>query len=64
MSRGKSGRIVLEVEPALKDELYTMLAKRNLTLKQWFIQQSQVYVQNADQGELFVVEPSSEDYHS
>jgi hypothetical protein len=37
MARGDSGRIVLEVDPDLKGELYVELAKRGLTLRAWFI---------------------------
>jgi hypothetical protein len=36
MARGESGRIVIEVDPTLKGELYVELARRGLTLKAWF----------------------------
>lgn len=36
MARGESGRIVLQVDPDLKGELYVELARRGLTLKAWF----------------------------
>lgn len=35
--KGDSGRIVIEVDPDLKRRLYSALAMKNLTLKQWFI---------------------------
>lgn len=38
MARGCSGRIVLEVEPALKREIYLMLDRKGQTLKEWFLQ--------------------------
>jgi hypothetical protein len=37
MARGDSGRVVLEIDPDLKGELYVELAKRGLTLRAWFI---------------------------
>jgi len=36
--KGNSGRIVIEVDPDLKRRLYSALAMKNLTLKQWFIE--------------------------
>lgn len=38
MARGKSGRIILEVEPEVKKEIYLMLDRRGQTLKDWFLQ--------------------------
>lgn len=43
MARGESGRIVVEVDPALKRELYIALAVSGSTLKDWFIQNAQRY---------------------
>jgi len=44
MPKGKSGRVVIEVEPALKRRLYSALAIENSTLKQWFIDSATQYV--------------------
>jgi hypothetical protein len=44
MSKGESGRVVIEVDPALKRRLYSALAIENSTLKQWFIDSAQQYV--------------------
>lgn len=44
MSKGESGRIVIEIEPTLKRKLYSVLAMENLTLKDWFIQLAENYV--------------------
>jgi hypothetical protein len=35
--KGESGRIVIEIDPDLKRQLYIALAMKNVTLKQWFI---------------------------
>jgi hypothetical protein len=40
MSRGLSGRIVIEVEPVLKRELYAALSLEGMTLKDWFVRQA------------------------
>lgn len=37
MARGPSGRIVLEVEPSLKQAIYAQLDRRGITLKEWFL---------------------------
>jgi len=37
MARGKSGRIVIEIDPKLKRELYLKLEEKQRTLKEWFV---------------------------
>ena len=44
MPRGASGRIVVEIEPALKRQLHAVLALEGKTLKDWFIQQASEHV--------------------
>ncbi len=53
MARSESGRIVLEIDPARKDELYTALTADGLTLKEWFLRQTADYLQNRSQPSLF-----------
>ena len=53
MARGDSGRIVLEIDPSQKDELYSVLTKNGLTLKDWFLQQASQYLRNRSQLSLF-----------
>ena len=49
MSRGPSGRIVIEVDPALKRALHAALAVSSTSLKAWFVAQAGDYVaRNAD----------------
>lgn len=45
MPAGPSGRVVVEIDPALKKELYRNLAIEGLTLKDWFIQSAEEYLQ-------------------
>ncbi len=44
MARGASGRIVIEVSPELKKELYITLAVKNQTLKDWFVETATQYL--------------------
>ncbi len=44
MARGDSGRIVIEVSPDLKRQLYSALAIENQTLKDWFIEAAGDYL--------------------
>lgn len=48
MARGDSGRVVIELEPELKRQLYSILAIQGLTLKEWFIRCSVSEIQRHD----------------
>lgn len=62
MPRGNSGRIVLEVDPNEKQDLYDALGRDGLTLKDWFLSQARNYLQNRNQTEMFlmVAEPQAQ----
>lgn len=45
MPKGTSGRIVVHIDAVLKRRLYSALAMDNKTLKQWFIQEAERYLQ-------------------
>jgi hypothetical protein len=53
MARGQSGRIVIEVDPALKLELYAALARSNSTLKNWFVGKATRFCETQSQPDLF-----------
>jgi hypothetical protein len=53
VARGKSGRIVVEVLPALKRELYLALEQENLTLREWFIRNATSFIESKRQPSLF-----------
>lgn len=44
MARGPSGRIVLEVPPELKRQLHSHLAAEAKSLKDWFLEQANLYL--------------------
>jgi len=52
MSIGSSGRIVIEVEPEVKRQLYSTLAREGMTLKDWFLREAQNYMKAATQMPL------------
>lgn len=52
MARGQSGRIVIEVEPQFKRNLYSALASDGSTLKSWFIQVAREYINEREQLRL------------
>ena len=59
----KSGRVVVEVEPALKLSLHAALAADGLSLKDWFVQHASEYVTERQQPRLaFVAEPAPPAY--
>lgn len=49
MGIGTSGRIVIEVDPALKRELYAALSREGWSLKDWFIKQAESYTSDSRQ---------------
>ena len=46
MAKGDSGRIVLEIDPTLKKQLYSILALENKTLKDWFIFHAEQHIKD------------------
>ena len=40
MSIGTSGRVVVEIDPELKRSLHALLARKGMTLKEWFVSQA------------------------
>ncbi len=52
MAKGNSGRLVIEIDPELKQELYQALGDEGLNLKQWFLGNVADYLGNRTQPEL------------
>lgn len=48
MSIGKSGRIVIEIDPDLKKKLYSELTLQGLSLKDWFVMSTHNYLTSKD----------------
>ena len=46
MSRGLSGRLVIEIDPQMKRRLYSALAAEGVTLKSWFLSATNEYLRS------------------
>lgn len=55
MAKGNSGRIVIEIDPSLKDELYTALKKEELNMKEWFLSNAEDFLKNRSQMTLNIM---------
>ena len=62
MSRGNSGRVVLEIDAEFKRHLYTALTHERLTLKEWFLTQADDYIRNHSQLRLQLVAEKAPKY--
>lgn len=60
MSVGRSGRIVIEVEPDVKRLLYSALARDGLTLKNWFLRSAESYLRDGAQIRLPLIASEAE----
>lgn len=59
MSIGSSGRIVIEIEPELKQELHIALRKEGKSLKSWFLENAETFLSDKSQISLSLVDSSS-----
>lgn len=50
MARGPSGRVVVEMEPALKRALHARLVSEGRSLKDWFLECAASYLDNMQQS--------------
>lgn len=49
MAQGKSGRVVLEIDPGLKRRLHAELSFAGVSMKEWFIQQANQFLSAPEQ---------------
>ncbi|SKA67496.1 hypothetical protein SAMN02745130_00041 [Thiothrix eikelboomii] len=59
MARGTSGRIVIEIDPETKQELYNQLEKENSNLKAWFLTHVENFLKGKEQFTLGFTRPSA-----
>ena len=52
MAIGTSGRIVIEIDPEMKQELYSVLEGKGLNLKKWFLGQVDELLEDKSQLSL------------
>lgn len=58
MSIGSSGRIVIEIDPDLKRQLYSVLVQDGMSLKSWFLNEANLYLSTRQDSEKIVVKAS------
>lgn len=51
MAVGRSNKVVIELDPQMKIEIYKSLKSRGLNLKEWFIEQAKIDLLNDDEVE-------------
>jgi hypothetical protein len=51
--KGASGRVVIELDPSMKRELYSVLAEEGLTLKDWFTREVERHIREHREPSLF-----------
>jgi len=39
MAIGDSGRIVIDIDPKLKKEIYKLIKRKGMTMREWFLDQ-------------------------
>lgn len=59
MARGTSGRVVIEINPEIKQELYEQLDKENSNLKAWFLAHVDDFLRSKQQMTLGLTHTSS-----
>ncbi|MBO0612501.1 hypothetical protein J1836_06095 [Thiothrix fructosivorans] len=57
MARGVSGRIVIEINPETKQELYEQLMINNVSLKSWFLANVESFLKGKQQLTLSLAAP-------
>ena len=61
MAIGKSGRIVIEIDPDLKQELYQSLKLEDSCLKDWFLKSVKDYLSGKTQLQLDLLNPTNKE---
>jgi hypothetical protein len=56
MARGPSGRIVVDIDPALKRDLHAALAAEGISLKDWLIERANRFIAERNQPFLLAAE--------
>ncbi len=56
MSIGSSGRIVIEIDPGMKRQLYAALVQHQTTMKEWFVKHAQHFIENQSQLTLDIMD--------
>ena len=52
MAKGSSGRLVIEIDPLIKKELYERLGEKGLNMREWFLINANAYLKQNKQSSL------------
>ena len=61
MGVGGSGRIVIEIDPDTKRNLYAVLYREGHTLKDWFLDRAEDYIRTSGELSMFNTRPEREE---
>lgn len=64
MAHGKSGRIIIDVDPAFKEQLYATLQEQGSTMKDWFLKQAHTLCDEHNQPSLQFVAEKQASYNT
>ena len=54
MAKGSSGRLVIEIDPLVKKELYEKLGEKGLNMREWFLINANAYLKQNKQSSLLI----------
>lgn len=54
MAKGSSGRLVIEIDPSIKKELYERLGEKGLNMREWFLINANAYLKQNKQNSLLI----------
>ena len=54
MAKGSSGRLVIEIDPLIKKELYEKLGEKGLNMREWFLINANAYLKQNKPNSLLI----------
>jgi hypothetical protein len=54
VAKGSSGRLVIEIDPLIKKELYERLGEKGLNMREWFLINANAYLKQNKQSSLLI----------
>jgi hypothetical protein len=54
VAKGSSGRLVIEIDPLIKKELYERLGEKGLNMREWFLINANAYLKQNNQSSLLI----------
>ena len=54
MAKGSSGRLVIEIDPSIKKELYERLGEKGLNMREWFLINANAYLKQNKKSSLLI----------